>query len=362
MQQKIINWCRYYLGLIFTWILAYFLLLFLQFDPIASPFWKDYISIFNLVSAAVITGLGWGTIQKVLRSYRGRIPSHALVVFITSLVQVVSTWCMIFCVSFLAKVISNGIFTESDFHEIMGFYSDSNFFVILLYTFFISSIIDFVMDIDQKLGSGVLWNFMKGRYHKPREEERIFMFMDLKSSTYYAEQLGHLKYSSLIQDCFHDLTQVAMKNKAQIYQYVGDEVVLTWNMKTGTHQGRCINTYFEFMQVISGRSHYYRETYGIVPVFKAGVNCGKITVAEVGDLKREIAYHGDAINTASRIQGLCNSFGKRFLVSEAVLRHLVDFEMYGHYELLGNLELKGKDHQVEIYSLNPKTETILKVV
>jgi len=44
--------------------------------------------------------------------------------------------------------------------------------------------------------------------------------MDLKSSTYYAEQLGHFKYSRLIQDCFNDLSASVLKNKAQIYQFV----------------------------------------------------------------------------------------------------------------------------------------------
>jgi class 3 adenylate cyclase len=33
---------------------------------------------------------------------------------------------------------------------------------------------------------------------------------------------------------------------------------------------------------------------------------------EVGDIRRDIAYHGDTLNTASRIQGLCNEFGAEF--------------------------------------------------
>ena len=47
---------------------------------------------------------------------------------------------------------------------------------------------------------------------------------------------------------------------------------------------------------------YYRYKYGVVPVFKAGMNCGTVPVAEIGELNKQIAYHGDVINPASRIQ------------------------------------------------------------
>ena len=53
------------------------------------------------------------------------------------------------------------------------------------------------------------------------EEKRIFMFLDLRSSTFIAEKLGHKLYSEFIQDCFLDL-EVVRRHKAEIYQYVGD--------------------------------------------------------------------------------------------------------------------------------------------
>lgn len=93
------------------------------------------------------------------------------------------------------------------------------------------SLIEIFYEIDRKLGQGVLLKFLLGQYYQPKEEERVFLFMDLKSSTFYAEKLGHFKYSRLIQDCFKDISSAVVKNHAQIYQYVGDEVVLTWNLK-----------------------------------------------------------------------------------------------------------------------------------
>ena len=45
-------------------------------------------------------------------------------------------------------------------------------------------------------------------------------------------------------------------------------------------------------------------------------------VEQVGELKSEITYHGDAINTASRIQNLCNSYQSRLLVSGDLFHQL----------------------------------------
>ena len=56
----------------------------------------------------------------------------------------------------------------------------------------------FILQVSDKFGQGVLISFLLGKYHRPKEDDRIFMFMDLKSSTAYAEKLGHIKYSQFI--------------------------------------------------------------------------------------------------------------------------------------------------------------------
>lgn len=208
----------------------------------------------------------------------------------------------------------------------------------------------FILHVSDKFGHGVLLNFILGKYHHPKEEKRIFMFMDLKSSTTYAEKLGHIEYSKLIQDCFFDLTDVVANNDANIYQYVGDEVVLSWEFNKGLKNSNCTNVYYDYMNVIKEKSNYYKEKYGMIPEFKAGVSSGFATVAEVGELKKELAYHGDVLNTASRIQGVCNKFNKSLLVSEELANNLKLDPVYKK-ELIGSIELKGKLQPVNIYSV-----------
>ena len=190
-----------------------------------------------------------------------------------------------------------------------------NLLVVLAYTGVVTVAFNFLKQVNRKFGPGNLLKMLRGQYHRPREERRIFMFLDLQSSTSHAESLGHVRYSQLIQDCFRDLA-VVIEDRAEVYQYVGDEAVLCWEPTRGLENGRCLQSFYRFDQQIASRQSHYRERYGLVPAFKAGMNSGVVTVAEVGEIKREIAFHGDVLNTAARIQAKCNELERRLLISE----------------------------------------------
>lgn len=70
------------------------------------------------------------------------------------------------------------------------------------------------------------------------------MFMDLKSSTTIAERLGHIKYSSFIRDSFMDINYQLSTYNARVYQYVGDEIVLTWSIKESPDNIMCLDFFF----------------------------------------------------------------------------------------------------------------------
>jgi len=94
--------------------------------------------------------------------------------------------------------------------------------------FFSTILISFINQVNKKYDPGILLPLLLGKYCEAKEEDRIFMFMDLKSSTATAERLGHLKYSAFIRDYFSDINDVLYRFRAQVYQYVGDEIVVTW--------------------------------------------------------------------------------------------------------------------------------------
>lgn len=234
----------------------------------------------------------------------------------------------------------------------MGFlFSDRNL-VSIIYWGFVTFLGLSIIQVSDKFGQGILMNFLIGKYHQPKTENRIFLFMDLRASTATAEKLGHIKYSQLIQDCFYDLTDIVLKYHAQIYQYVGDEVVLTWDYDTGLKDNNCVHIFFAFDKLLTNKNEYYSKKFGTMPEFRAGVHFGEVTVAEVGEIKKELAYHGDVLNTTARIQSKCSVFQERFLISETMknnVRQPSDFI----FEFKDDVRLRGKRKPVKIYSVNP---------
>lgn len=204
--------------------------------------------------------------------------------------------------------------------------------------------------VNLMLGEGNLTKLLTAKLYIPHEEERVFMFLDLQSSTSIAEKLGHIRYSQLIQDCFYDLG-VVDGYEAEIYQYVGDEAVLTWELQKGLNQNQCLKSYYAFIETLERKKEYYLKKYDTIPSFKAALNCGRVTATEVGRYKKEIAYHGDTLNTAARILAKCNEFNEMILISDN-LRKLVittDFQ----FKPMGNVPLRGKKETVEIFAVSP---------
>ncbi|UCH66398.1 MAG: adenylate/guanylate cyclase domain-containing protein [Ignavibacterium sp.] len=227
------------------------------------------------------------------------------------------------------------------------------FYMVLVYTLVMSVAISFINQMNKKFGPGILIPMLFGKYRNPKEEERVFMFLDLQSSTAHAEKLGHLKYSALIRDSFMDINQVLVKHNAEVYQYVGDEIVISWPITGNLNSLSCVDFFFACQDQFDMRLDYYMKHYGFVPRFKAGLHLGKVTAVEVGEIKRDIAYHGDTLNTASRIQSVCNQYDKIFLASGNI-KEFADLENKYSVELIGDINLRGKTESIDIYSIDRK--------
>jgi adenylate cyclase len=256
---------------------------------------------------------------------------------------------IIYVILFLVSLISLAFAFYGEDITFIDFAFEPGSFAIYLYIVSVDIFMFGLRQVNLFLGSNNFWKLLRGRFYTPREEERIFMFLDLQSSTKHAENLGHIEYSKMIQDCFNDLG-IVVENEAEIYQYVGDEVILTWKFKDGLKDQNCLNAYYNFKQRLDNRKEHYLKNYNCIPHFKAGMNAGIVTVAEVGKYKKEIAYHGDTINTAARIQGKCNELKQELLISESLKNELSNIGF--RFDKLGRIELKGKERQILLYSVH----------
>ncbi|WP_162390615.1 adenylate/guanylate cyclase domain-containing protein [Spirosoma endbachense] len=222
---------------------------------------------------------------------------------------------------------------------------------IMVYMASIVVIAQFYAEISDTIGPGTLRNFFLGKYHHPVEEERIFMFLDMKASTTIAENLGHVKYFDLLKDYFFDLSVAVIDYGGTIYQYAGDEMIVCWTLNEGLKNNNSIECFFAMKRALERQAETYSSKFGILPGFKAGLHFGLVTAGEIGSLKKEIIFTGDVLNTAARIQGLCNQFEAELLVSEDLAKRL---QLPATYTLksVGQNLLKGRRKPMELFAIS----------
>ena len=205
--------------------------------------------------------------------------------------------------------------------------------------------------INDKYGPGNLSSFFRGKYFRPKREEHIFMFLDLRGSTYIAQVLGESRYFHFIKDVIRDVTPVILRYQGNIYQYVGDEITVSWWMNTGLNKLNCVRCFFEVRNIFQQRSAYYNTTYDVVPDFKAGLHCGPVMVGEIGVVKRDIAFSGEVVGTAARIQNRCNQLEVDLLLSKD-LKDLLPWEdSRMKPEHKGDLLIKGRSENLALYTV-----------
>ncbi|RLD19198.1 MAG: hypothetical protein DRI71_12215 [Bacteroidetes bacterium] len=227
--------------------------------------------------------------------------------------------------------------------------------VILLIFVFQIILLNFILQSIEVMGDYNIIRFITGKYRTPVIENRAFMFLDLRSSVQHAEKLGNVLYSELIRDCFRELNYLVYKFEAEIYQYVGDEIVLTWESSVAQNNNNILGIFFAFDQALQKKSGHYLNKYGIVPEFKAGCNAGEVTAAEIGIIKRDIAYHGDVINTSSRVQGMCNVLHHDLLITPSLINDEIPLQGF-EIKSVGQHNLKGKGNETELFSVLLKAD------
>ena len=227
----------------------------------------------------------------------------------------------------------------------------STFFVTLLVFLMLLGItLSFLRAVSSRFGPGILINYILGHYQEPREEYRVFMFVDLNGSTRLAEQLGHTRYSRFLNKCFSDLSSLLVAYDAEIYQYVGDEAVITWSDHHLRDRTQPIRLFFAFEDLLRQHRADYLNKFGQSPTFKASVHAGSVIVTELGVHRKELAYHGDVLNTAARMLELCSRQGKWLLVTTSFAEALTDHPEWT-VALVANLVLRGKYDRTAVYSV-----------
>ncbi len=205
------------------------------------------------------------------------------------------------------------------------------------------------IEVNEKYSPGVFFDILSGKYLRPKVENRIVMFIDLNNSTHIAEQLGNTVYFRFIRDFIYFISTALLENDGQIYQYVGDEVVVSWEVKDARSNRRCIKALMDCKKILLRNKTYFKRSYGVVPEFRVGIHAGEVTIGEIGVIKKDLAMSGDIMNTAARLRSATSDLDHHYIVSREFVTtcKLNDALVMP----LGELDLKGKDIAVEAFAL-----------
>lgn len=341
--------------IVLFWVMALSICVFIKFNDLRE---QDLVAVYHLENwiskpimykMAVFYGLGMGLVFGLLQTFLYPFLIKTQTFIMNLLLRALIFGVLFFIIIYGVLFLYNGRHFITA-HSPLG----SPGFLRLLGSLFICSIVvqiftDFILQMRKNMGPGYLSNIIRGRYHRPREESRAFMFLDLASSTSIAEKMGHLMFSRFLQDCFKDLSAVLLDYDARIYQFVGDEAVLSWQVNPRFNREKCLLLYFAYQERIAGRERYYLQQYGCLPLFRAALHEGQIMVAAVGEIKSEIAYHGDVLNTASRVQALCKTHDALLLITGNIYSAVKDSKKFSFLPIPPT-PLQGKKTPIDIYS------------
>lgn len=172
------------------------------------------------------------------------------------------------------------------------------------------------------VGRRTFRDLMLGRYRQPRAERRFFLFVDVVGSTAIAERLGPLQAHRFLGAVFSAVAEPVASSQGEIYQYVGDEVVVTWTEAEGVAAARPLWCFFRMEESLRGQNAEFLEKFGVEPRLRAALHLGEVIAGEIGELRRAIVFHGDVMNTASRLEQATRELGVRFIASNDALRAL----------------------------------------
>lgn len=215
----------------------------------------------------------------------------------------------------------------------------------------VSTVLMVLFEAAALVGHRTFLALLLGKYRQPSAERRFFLFVDVVGSTPVAERMGPLAVHRYLDRVFQVASDPVDAHHGEVHQYVGDEMVVTWNVAEGRLEARPLACLFAIEAALAAAAPEFDREFGTVPKIRAALHAGEVVTGEIGGSRRAIVFHGDVMNTTSRIENATRTLGRNFLVSEDALSRL---ENSGRYvpEDLGPQQLRGREAMVRVYAVH----------
>jgi adenylate cyclase len=228
------------------------------------------------------------------------------------------------------------------------------FWIAVIYSIVFSVVMNLVIGIANIIGPRAFLNFITGRYHRPVEEKRFVLFVDIAGSTGLAERLGGIAIHRLLDRTFRLLTVAVVDYRGEVLNYVGDEVIVTWPERGGAVDCRPLRCFVAMREELSRASGQLEREFGAVPRIRGSLHFGPVIVGEIGDVKRAIVFNGDVMNTAARLEELSRNVDGGFLASRAAMERFSSAPPFAVCDL-GRLPIRGRVDGIDVVGIAAQT-------
>jgi adenylate cyclase len=202
-----------------------------------------------------------------------------------------------------------------------------------------------MMRVAHFIGLRTLLDLLIGTYHRPVEQRKVLLFLDINGSTALGERLGALTMRAFVRRFLSDVSQPIVDYGGEIYLYKGDGLIAVWNWADAFRADAILRAVDAMFAAIAKQHDVYERLFGVAPRFRVGIHGGAVIVSEQGDTKRSIGIYGDAINIAARMEEAARTHNVRCVISEIVAEALAD---RGHVRRIGTEQVKGISAPVAI--------------
>jgi len=200
------------------------------------------------------------------------------------------------------------------------------------------------------IGLRTLLDLVIGTYHRPVQERKVLLFLDINGSTALSERLGALTMRAFVRKFLADLSQPIVDHGGEIYLYKGDGLIAIWNWADAVSHDAILRAVDAMFAAIARERGTYEREFGAAPAFRIGVHGGDVIVSEQGDAKRSIGIYGDAINIAARMEEAARAHGVRCVISCVVTNALTG---QARIRALGSEQVKGISAPIPICEYAP---------
>jgi adenylate cyclase len=187
---------------------------------------------------------------------------------------------------------------------------------------------------------------------KPRKTSVTVLFSDIRGFTSISEKLDAQELADLLNNYLTEMTRIIFRNQGTLDKYIGDAVMAIWGAPFDEpgHAKRCCEAAVSMLARLEVLQQEWRARGQPVLDIGIGINTG---IASVGNMGSRLRYGytaiGDAVNLASRLEGLNKEYGTHIIISESTRAPLENGQAL--VRELDLIRVKGKLQPVTIYEL-----------